>query len=294
MRAVRTSLEPFTKLRLEDELRKTREKVCEECELKESCVNEILQADETFDKRIAEDVRCGRLGTKSFSDNFETTCYCSEKIIREFNKSYFVYRTNVTAQNKMNRVQSLAGSQFKTFGGVIGSACATLEKLSTAEKSPSDALMLSAKEFGLDVRRADICLDKAGRDYFENVEKEIMICLAGKAATELILNDIDLGVSADLRAVNGHLLGLLDENAAFGFKSYQNSCQESSDHMFEYFETVKEIEIARYYINTKQFLSQNRKFLEACVEKLIEKRTLSYKDIATLREMYLGSGIAAA
>ena len=121
-----------------------------------------------------------------------------------------------------------------------------------------------------------------------------MICLAGKAATELILNDIDLGVSADLRAVNGHLLGLLDENAAFGFKSDRNSRQESSDHMFEYFETAKEIEIARYYVKTKQFLSQNRKFLEACVEKLIEKRTLSYKDIATLREMYLGSGSAAA
>ena len=64
--------------------------------------------------------------------------------------------------------------------------------------------------------------------------------------------------------------------------------------MLEYFETAKEIEIARYYVKTKQFLSQNRKFLEACVEKLIEKRTLSYKDIATLREMYLGSGSAAA
>lgn len=167
MSAVRTSLEPFTKLRLEDELRKTREKVCAECELKESCVNEIRQADDMFYKRIAEDVRCGRLGIKSFSDKFESTCCCSDKIIREFNKANFVYRTNVTAQNKMNRVQSLAGSQFKTFGGVIGSACATLERLSTAEKSPSAALMLSAKEFGLDVKRADICLDKAGRDYFE-------------------------------------------------------------------------------------------------------------------------------
>lgn len=136
--------------------------------------------------------------------------------------------------------------------------------------------------------------DAAGMEYFENAEKEIMICLAGKAATELLLNDIDLGVSVDLHAVDGHLQNLIDANAAYTFKSDFNVRQAPSDRMLEYFETAKEIEIARYYVKTKQFLSQNRKFLEACVEKLIEKRTLSYKDIATLREMYLGSGSAAA
>lgn len=45
--------------------------------------------------------------------------------------------------------------------------------------------------------------------------------------------------------------------------------------------------MARYYLNTKQILMQNRAFLDALTEQVIEKRTLIYKDIAPIRAKYL-------
>lgn len=167
MSAVRTSLEPFEQISLEKEIEKTREKICSGCELKESCANEIRKADRDFYKKAADAVRSGGIDLTDFSDNFESTCLLSDEMTRKMNEAYFTYRTKVTAQNKIKRIQTLAGSQFKTFGGVIGSACTTLERLGTVEHAHSRELLSSAKEFGLEVKKSDICKDKAGRDYFE-------------------------------------------------------------------------------------------------------------------------------
>ena len=44
---------------------------------------------------------------------------------------------------------------------------------------------------------------------------------------------------------------------------------------------------AGYYLKTKQILGKNRAFLEEMIEQLKEKKTLSYKDIALIRDKYL-------
>ena len=118
---------------------------------------------------------------------------------------------------------------------------------------------------------------------FENLEAEIMINLAGKAATELILNEIDMGSNGDLHNVYDITRMLLDNNASYDFLSWCHGL-ETSQHVFDHLDSVTGAEVSRYYIKTKQLLGENRVFLEAVIEALVEKQTLSYKDLAAIRE----------
>ena len=135
--------------------------------------------------------------------------------------------------------------------------------------------------------------DPFRKEEFVNNEIEIMIDLAGKAATELILNEIDMGVNADLHAANDQMTSLLDNVAAYDFHSWCHG-RETSKKVYDHLDTIKGAELSRYYYKTKQLLFNNRAFLEELIEKLIEKKTLSYKDIALIREKHVPSGANAA
>lgn len=128
---------------------------------------------------------------------------------------------------------------------------------------------------------------------FKNVEAEIMIDLAGKAATELILNEIDMGSEDDLRNANSHMRRLLDDVAAYDFHAWCHG-DETSQKVYDHLDNAVGTELSRYYLKTKQMLGKNRGFLEALIEKLLEKKTISYKDIAPIREKYVDGGDQAA
>lgn len=128
---------------------------------------------------------------------------------------------------------------------------------------------------------------------FKNVEAEIMIDLAGKAATELILNEIDMGSEDDLRNANSHMRRLLDDVAAYDFHAWCHG-DETSQKVYDHLDNAAGTELSRYYLKTKQMLGKNRGFLEALIEKLLEKKTISYKDIAPIREKYVDGGDQAA
>lgn len=128
---------------------------------------------------------------------------------------------------------------------------------------------------------------------FKNVEAEIMIDLAGKAATELILNEIDMGSEDDLRNANSHMRRLLDDVAAYDFHAWCHG-DETSQKVYDHLDNAAGTELSRYYLKTKQMLGKNRGFLEALIEMLLEKKTISYKDIAPIREKYVDGGDQAA
>ena len=125
--------------------------------------------------------------------------------------------------------------------------------------------------------------DDNRKETFRDYEKSIMISLAGKAATELILGEIDAGVNADIRNANDMIFSILDCNASYDFQSWGNEGYETSQRVIENRDAVKNAEMARYYLKTKQILFCNREFLETVIEQLIEKKTLTYKDIAAIR-----------
>lgn len=130
-------------------------------------------------------------------------------------------------------------------------------------------------------------------DNFENIEEDIMIALAGKAATEIILNEIDMGSRSDLRHANDSMRKLLDNVAAFDFHTWCHG-RETSKRVYDHLDDAVGTELSRYYLKTKQLLGKNRAFLEAIIEKLLERKTLSYKDIAPIREKFVPGGNKAA
>ena len=127
---------------------------------------------------------------------------------------------------------------------------------------------------------------------FEKTEIEIMINLAGKATTELLLGEIDMGIDMDLRVASEHMEDLLGRIAAYDFHS-KRSRIETSSNVLNHLDDAKSVELSRYYFKAKQILMQNRGFLEALIEQIIEKKTITYKDIAPLREKYLSDKKAA-
>ena len=135
--------------------------------------------------------------------------------------------------------------------------------------------------------------DPFRKEEFVNNEIEIMIDLAGKAATELILNEIDMGLNSDLHAANDQMTSLLDDVAAYDFHSWCHG-RETSKRVYDHLDTIKGAELSRYYIKTKQLLFNNRAFLEELIEKLLEKKTLSYKDISPIREKHVSCRTNAA
>lgn len=53
---------------------------------------------------------------------------------------------------------------------------------------------------------------------------------------------------------------------------------------YDKLDTLTSAEIAGYYTHVKKLLNDNRTFLDAIANNLLEKKTLSYKDIAAIRE----------
>ena len=118
---------------------------------------------------------------------------------------------------------------------------------------------------------------------FESEETEIMILLAGKAATEIVLGEIDMGANSDLRKAFSSVRRLLDNNTCYDFNSWCHG-DETSQNIFNHLDSVTGAEMSRYYMATKKLLLSNKVFLETIIENLLEKKTLSYKDIAKIRK----------
>ena len=125
--------------------------------------------------------------------------------------------------------------------------------------------------------------DPHSNESFVKQENQIMISLAGKAATELILNEIDMGTNKDLHMAYDQLRALIDNVASYDFNSWCHG-DETSSLIYDHLDAVTGGEMARYYMKTKRILSENKAFLEELINQLIEKKTLSYKDIAKIKE----------
>ena len=130
------------------------------------------------------------------------------------------------------------------------------------------------------VMRNTVSISKYSLDDYE---REIMISLAGKAAIDVVLQEIDIGADGDLHEAFDYTRYMIDDFCKYGFDSWCHG-EETSQLVFDKLDTVTSAEMAGYYTQVKKILNDNRSFLDAIVEKLIEKKTLSYKDIAVIRE----------
>ena len=115
----------------------------------------------------------------------------------------------------------------------------------------------------------------------EQMERNVIRKLAGKAATELLLGLVDAGCGEDLmeafRAVNR----LADDLCAYGFDTFIRG--EASQVLLVKKENIVSMQINKYYQQAKKILTENRAFLDALIEALLTKKTLTQRDIREIR-----------
>lgn len=126
--------------------------------------------------------------------------------------------------------------------------------------------------------------DDEKNDIYTDQEAEIMINLAGKAASEIVLAEVDMGCNRDLHRAYDLTRRLLDNVAAYDFNSWCHG-RETSEQIYNHLDSVTNAEVSKYYLQVKQILIKNRSFLDSVIEALIEKKTISYKELAKLKEV---------
>lgn len=117
-----------------------------------------------------------------------------------------------------------------------------------------------------------------------NRRKEILVSLAGKAATELFYSETcDEGCQNDIqRAINTIATGMIRGGTrGFGFVESRFA---GSDNHYVQLEAAAYAELERVMFEARDILLKNKAFLEKVTEALIEKETLLFSDIREIRE----------
>ena len=122
-------------------------------------------------------------------------------------------------------------------------------------------------------------------DYNFNVvaqENEVIRSLGGKAATEIIYGTFDLGCEEDLHKAFGLATTFVDNYCAYGFDAFERG--KSSQYLLESKDRKVDKEMDRYYRKSKQIIAENRGFFDAMVQELLKEKTLTKKQIRSIRE----------
>ena len=132
---------------------------------------------------------------------------------------------------------------------------------------------------GITARRR---LDISGREEnYQDKVNEIMISLAGKAAMEIMIGEIDIGTNDDMSKVFDSIRNLLDAFTSYNFHFWTNGI-ETSQRRYDNLDIAIETEVSRYYMKVKNILTVNRNKLEAVTEALLQKKTLFYREIESI------------
>jgi cell division protease FtsH len=118
-------------------------------------------------------------------------------------------------------------------------------------------------------------------DYNENI---IMTSLAGKAATELVFGESDMGVNGDLHHAFDKAKLLVDNRCMYGF----NNWIEDNDSSFvaENRNRAMAMVLEKNYLEVKKLLAVNRDLLDKIADELIKKTTLTYSDVQSICVSY--------
>lgn len=115
----------------------------------------------------------------------------------------------------------------------------------------------------------------------------IMGLLGGKVAVEMYYSEaVASGCYSDLRRAINSLRDDITENGTNGvaFLEYGNPRYRLSDKNNDIREAVVHSELERFIFETRNILIQNRAFLEKIADALVEKETLLYSGIKSIRE----------
>ena len=107
----------------------------------------------------------------------------------------------------------------------------------------------------------------------KQMENRVMCLLAGKAATEICYGTVDTGTISDLRRAFEIVHRFVDDYCSYGFDQFVID-RVASNEVLDRRDSRIAAEVARYYAQVKQMLTENRGFLNALIAKLTEEKTL--------------------
>lgn len=164
--AVRKTLKPLTAPDLSKVLYRATQKVCNQCELKESCINQLRKQDNPFYSKAADSIKNQPVDISIFPDDFTQTCYCHNEVITSMNQAYFIHCANVDSDNKISKFQEITGNQLKSFGSIISNICTSAVNGGAITSKSSAVCTACAESFGIEIINTRLCTNKAGHEYF--------------------------------------------------------------------------------------------------------------------------------
>ena len=120
----------------------------------------------------------------------------------------------------------------------------------------------------------------------ELLEYDVMSDLGGKAAIEMAYGIADVGCYKDIRKAYRTVERFVDDYCVLGFDTFTRN-HEPSQYMLTKKDQLIAAELERYYQNAKRILLENRAFFDAIVEALMEKKTLTWREVQKIRGRYL-------
>lgn len=113
-------------------------------------------------------------------------------------------------------------------------------------------------------------------------ENSVIIGLAGKAASEVVLGIADMGCDSDIKIAHGLLKRLVGDKCTNGFEAFCDRI-DIVQYSLEKRERIIAAEMERLYIKAKRIIAENRDLLELIADALVEKKTITYKDIEQIK-----------
>ncbi len=145
------------------------------------------------------------------------------------------------------------------------------------DRGSVNAVTIMSEEFG----KAGVTSIRRPKGYhfsIDHIENEIIQNLGGMAAVETILGKKDLGCSTDVGKAT-----MSAKSLAGGYFSHAFFSQPS-DRLKNRTETRAEMILDQYYEKARRIIAENRPLFNELLEELMEKKTLTYRDIARIRE----------
>ena len=154
---------------------------------------------------------------------------------------------------------------------------------------PKSVSLVSIEAHGGDI--GGVTVYNQDENYFKIkrlMENRVLSLLSGKAATEIVFGEIDVGSQNDMERAYRIINRFVCQYSSFGFDVFQYDSYEFKGNASNDCKAKKENiiykEMERYYQIAKKILIENRIFLDKLAHKLVEKQTLLSKDIQQIKE----------
>ena len=125
------------------------------------------------------------------------------------------------------------------------------------------------------------------RAFKELREHGVIYVLAGKAATEMVFGLSDMGCRADIHEAFLAVSELVESVCTVGFETYNAS--DPSSYVLERRDRLVAFEMERYYQMAKRIIAENRAFLDVITDALVDRKTLTYRELAKIKEQAVGA-----